>query len=244
MRRLSLYPADHPGLGKSVIGLPHVAGDARNGRHPHQTGSGLEGLGIEQGLADPQRGRQIDLHERLPKMRRHASNGFVSGDACVVDHTVPATVFLRCMEQSGTGIRRRDVQHQSTPLDAIGQVLQVRLHLGHVDTDHPGPFARQGGGDGRTNATSGTGHHEGLTGQPGRRLTSQGGIHRFESNALTRHICAARGQKKPQTSLDLCLGTRRDLNQLRRDAAFELFAQRFDQPHQPPLHGSLLDPRR
>ncbi len=191
---------------------------------------------MKQLVVDPLLAGEVDLHQRAPAILRHLGDRAVAGDAGVVDHQVDAAGEPLC--DRGRGVRIGDVELDRLRLQPLGNCLQLLREGRDVEQGQLGAVAAQDGGDRFADPARGAGDQ---------RLHAVQRLFPFElrrlgdgwadSNHLAGDIGGAGGEEEAQGGVELVLGAGCNVDELRRDAAADLLAQRAGEALQRPLGG-------
>src|SRR5699024_6667135 len=110
---VGVHQPDHAGLGRAVVGLAAVAGDARDGRDVDDAAALAEHAQVHELLRELLRGQEIDVQHRVPTAGVHVGQQLVAGDAGVVDqHVEPAALRLDRLGDLVGGVLGGDVHGQ------------------------------------------------------------------------------------------------------------------------------------
>ena len=100
--------ADDAGLGRGVVGLPAVAGDAGDRADEDDPAAVAQPVGGQERLVHPQDRQEVDLEHPGPALGVGVGEELVAGDAGVVDDDVEAPVPADgVVDDPAPGVRRR-----------------------------------------------------------------------------------------------------------------------------------------
>src|SRR5690606_31989705 len=138
-----------------------VARDTTDGGDANEAALLAHQVFSQQLLVDALHRYQADFHQQVPEVFRHARQGLVPGDTCVMDHHVNTTGFLA--QEVGdllrTGVLRGGHQHRDGA-DRLGDRLEALAVTWHAQGDHLGAVTGQDARNGGT-SPAGSARHQG-----------------------------------------------------------------------------------
>ncbi len=168
-------------------------------------------------------------------MARHVLQHLVAGDAGIVHHDVGTAEPGQFLGDAARRVRRGNVQRQAQAVEGGQGLAQHALFLRPVDADHARAFARQGGGDGGTDAARRAGDHRNLAAQRQGEILQRPG--RGERRRQRQHLTGDEGgvlaEEETQRTGQQCVGVAAQLEQVDGDALLaDLLAQGADEAAQ------------